>query len=257
MDLQSLLPDDYFDETNDEAHSKERESNGVKVSKEEVLEGVVGNAIESALSILRSRRLTEYAHKHLTSKRKVGTSSSALEFVSSQNKDIGALVIPKLGDYRRYGIQPLRMAYEETGPRSGSLGLYTIKGGHFDGEIRFSVERQSNKDEEETVVISVALVIPKKGRKLKNSMSVVTALVTSIQQSAMLEAQKRQARLNQSTGFRNRTGLEALRKRKVRLESTEQMEAMDKDRRRRWQRSNPDAGHYRPSGRRMQSPNNC
>jgi len=254
MDLQSLLPDDYFDEMEDEAHSKEDRTNGVKVSKEEVLEGVVENAIESALSILRSRRLTEYAHKHHSSK--LG-SKSALEFVSSQNKDIGALVIPKLGDYRRYGIQPLRMAYEETGPRSGSLGLYTIKGGHFDGEIRFSVERQSNKDEEETVVISVALVIPKKGRKLKNSMSVVTALVTSIQQSAMLEAQKRQARLNQSTGFRNRTGLEALRKRKVRLESTEQMEAMDKDRRRRWQRSNPDAGHYRPSGRRMQSPNNC
>ena len=35
------------------------------------------------------------------------------------------------------------------------------------------------------------------------------------------------------------------------------MEEMAEDRRRRWQRSNPDAGRYRPSGDRMRSPNNC
>jgi hypothetical protein len=32
---------------------------------------------------------------------------------------------------------------------------------------------------------------------------------------------------------------------------------MAKDRRRKWQRQNPDAGRYRPSGDRMKSPNNC
>jgi hypothetical protein len=32
---------------------------------------------------------------------------------------------------------------------------------------------------------------------------------------------------------------------------------MAEDRRRRWQRGNPDAGRWRPSGDRMKSPNNC
>jgi hypothetical protein len=32
---------------------------------------------------------------------------------------------------------------------------------------------------------------------------------------------------------------------------------MAADRRRRWQRQNPNSGHYRPSGDRMRSPNNA
>ncbi len=72
-----------------------------------------------------------------------------------------------LGNFGRYGVQPFRISYE-TGdedddnnvaeeaygvPMMRCMAYHTLTGGHFDGELRFSVE-ETTKDDSGAVVVS-------------------------------------------------------------------------------------------------------
>lgn len=174
-------------------------------------------AYESAVGVLLQRRYSEFSpsNKHSVSFIPSPTTilrSAARKRAYGQSKGgaEGAIIMKGLGDWRRYGIQPLRVSYEEQlkGASAGSslvVGLYTVRGGHFDGEIRISVERSGprrgmregtglpgsgggiqidsgknlegmddeNKENErpfeDAVVISVSLMVPKRGRKVSEA----------------------------------------------------------------------------------------
>jgi hypothetical protein len=129
-------------------------------------------AHESALTILESRRFSEVVENPKSLRFQATTAGTT--------KNEGATIVMKsLGDWNRYGIQPLRLAYQEDTVEMNSVGFYTLKGGHFDGEIRFSVECTNHVENDETkensgdmsshnggLVVSVSLVIAKKGRKV-------------------------------------------------------------------------------------------
>jgi uncharacterized protein (UPF0548 family) len=108
---------------------------------------------DAAAEILSSRRLTEFVDP-----------PKSLRLQSSQEKRQGSaiLVVQKLGDWGRYGLQPLQVAHYQEGDVVASLTYSTLKGGHFDGQIDIRVER-TKKD---TLVIQVRLGVPKKGRKV-------------------------------------------------------------------------------------------
>ena len=172
-----------------------------------------------------------------------------------------------MGDWGRYGIQPLCVSYKEDSPNLKSVVYHTLKGGHFDGEIKFQVELEGDIDQDHNnndkntqsecnVIVSVTLLIPKKGRSLKPKLAskMVSILAESIASSGIMEAKQILSRKLQSTLYRGRARNKAAEKRHVAFENMKMMEEMAEERRRRWQRSNPDAGRYRPSGDRMRSP---
>ena len=246
---------------------------------------------DAAISILTSRRFTEYTLSPSSVLKTItfhAASPSSLQAAarrralggSDSGGELAALIVKPMGDYRRYGIQPLRLAYEEhVGTTCRSVGFYTLVGGHWDGEIRISIDRvgiggvrvdsadaeDEDEDEEEIhteeegIVVSVSMVIPKKGRKLSNKLSqrIVTSLADSIVRSTVTEARRNMVQHAQSRDYRGKTKGLASERRKIRYENAKKLEEMERDRRRRWQQANPDAGKYRPSGHRMQSPNNC
>jgi hypothetical protein len=91
----------------------------------------------------------------------------------------------------------------------------------------------------------------------KKAEKLVSMLAKSMVTSILMQSKQTLARQSQSRGYRGRAQGRAMEKRHLRFENEKKQEEMAEDRRRRWQRGNPDAGRYRPSGHRMRSPNNC
>jgi len=211
-------------------------------------------AFESACRIISKRRYSEY----------VASPSNRLRVYSEQkrnesHRDIATLVMKSMGNFRRYGIQPLRVSSEYEDDTYKSVVYYTLKGGQFDGEIKFQVTRRgdgNDSEEEPGVVVSATLLIPKKGRKIKSKTAskMLTLLTQSIVTSSITEAKQVLSRELQSTIYRGRASLRATEKRHIAFENMKKMEEMAEERRRRWQRSNANAGSYRPSGHMMRSP---
>ena len=129
---------------------------------------------ESITAIFEDRTFTEF----------VLSSAGLLKFCSflvafeGDDEDVteGAVMAMKLlGDCRRYGVQPLCVSYEtdveddDAGPMIHCVAFHTLTGGHFGGELRFSVEEKKQKKkakagEPKSVVISATPAIPIGGR---------------------------------------------------------------------------------------------
>lgn len=115
---------------------------------------VMDTLYDAAAEVLSSRRLTEFVNP-----------PKALRIQSNNEEKrqrSAILVVQKMGNWGRFGLQPLRVSSQHEGEAVASLTFTTLKGGHFDGQIAITVER-TKKD---TLVIQIRLGIPKKGRKV-------------------------------------------------------------------------------------------
>ena len=140
---------------------------------------------ESVKSIFLERKFSEF----------IPVSSQSLKFrsflVAAEGSDDvveGALMVMKtLGDFGRYGVEPMCVSYEleedEDEPMTHCVAYHTLKGGHFDGEIKFSFEQT-----EEGIVVSVTLAIPQGGRAPPERLAklMVSSLVESIADSSLI-----------------------------------------------------------------------
>jgi hypothetical protein len=182
-------------------------------------------------------------------------------------EEVAVMAMKLLGDFGRYGVQPFCISYE-TGddddddddeevdgePLTRCVAFHTLTGGHFDGELRFSVEERKD-----AVVVGVTLAIPDGGRAppVRLAEAMVSSFAESIAQSTRIRTRQALARRRQSRNYRARASGRASLKRHMRYEQERLQEEMAAERKRKWKRNNPDAGHYRPSGHRLKSPNNC
>ena len=179
------------------------------------------------------------------------------------SNDFGVAVVPGLGNLGRYGLIFLKATSETSQKSSSSLSsstltLTTLKGkGFFDGQIHIDVRKMSQQDG--IFLCQVSLAVPKGGRKLKKATAelLVGEMARSIVKSAARLTTQRLSRQMQGKQFKDVGKARATNRRNTRFERERLLEEMATDRRRRWQKQNPDAGRYRPSGHRMQSPNNC
>jgi len=206
---------------------------------------------ESVKSIFLERKFSEF----------IPGSSQSLKFRSflvaaegsDEEDDVveGALMVMKmLGDFGRYGIEPMCFSYEleeeeEDDPMTHCVAYHTLKGGHFDGEVKFALEQT-----EEGIVVSVTLAIPQGGRAPPERLAkaMVSSMTESIVESSRIRTKQTLSRRSQSQLYRARASGSATLKRHLRYEQEKSQEEMAKDRKRKWKRNNPDAGRYRPTG---------
>ena len=214
----------------------------MKMVEEKAWEDSIETVFNSAESIIAARRFSEF----------VASPSNRVRFVArGSKKDTAALVVKSMGDWKRYGIQPLKVAYEEESEDVKSVVYYTLKGGHFDGELKVSVEKD-NDATDPSITVTVTLLVPNKGRKISTKLAskLVSMMAESITASTLTAARQTQSRKLQSTIYRGKAKSRASEKRHIAFENVKKMEDMDSERRRRWQRANRGSGNYRPSGRR-------
>ncbi|EJK77539.1 hypothetical protein THAOC_00625 [Thalassiosira oceanica] len=209
-------------------------------------EGVLECVQDSVSTTFTDRRFSEYLD---SSKLKFRSISDSI----THGEEGGVLAMNLLGGFGRYGVQPLCVSYEddESEENLRCIAYHTLRGGHFDGEIRFEAVR-----EESGIRVSVVLAIPGGGREPSQRLaeSMVSSFTQSISESISIQMKQLEARRRQSKTFRARASGKASHKRHLKHEQTKLQEEMAADRKRKWKRNNPDAGHYRPSGHRMRSP---
>lgn len=210
-------------------------------------------AFTSAERILLARRFTEYVPSPPNQMRLFSATKSDSHGSRHEN---AALIFKSMGDWQRFGIQPLRVVFEQDAADSRSLVYHTLTGGHFDGELRITVKKIDNNEEESSIAVTVTMLVPNNGRKMNSNLAskMVLFLAESTAASIITGAKQILSRKQQSTLYRGRAKTKASIKRHIAYENLKQMEEMAEDRRRRWQRSNPDAGRYRASGDAMRSP---
>ena len=238
---------------------EEEEEEGEDSDKDEATNQILNMLLEHASNLLASRDLTGFDN----SMRLVTTTDD--DSSSRKRKRHVVLVVAGMGDWNRFGIQPLRVTHESDSEDQTSLTLSTLTGGHFDGHLLVTIEKKKQSDKEDTttqpaVIIRIALLFPKNGRKnLKKAvaMRIVQSLNQSIETSLRTRTRQSLTRRSQSTRFKGRASTAAKKRRHTRFTKEMALEEMAAERRRRWQRQNPNAGSYRPSGDRMKSPNNA
>ena len=232
ISLDDLIPDSLLED---------HEESEVDAIRDEVAHILYEDA---ALNVLASRRFTEFTDT------KVRFQTSKVD-----RGRYGLLVIPKSGDWGRFGLQPLKVVHQSEGETRAQITYSTLKGGVVDAQVRMIVERTRDGN----VIVRVEALLPKKGRKLSKKVAthMVSSLCSSMARSIQIEANQRLARQLQGKRFGEKAKGRAAERRHVRHEKEKELESMAEDRRLRWQRSNPDAGRYRPSGNRLKSPNNC
>lgn len=211
--------------------------------------------LESICALFDDRKFSEYTSDK--------TALKWRSFVVADDDDEaseGAVMSMRLlGDFGRYGIQPFCFSYEldeedaDDKTMVRCVAFHTLKGGHFDGELRFAIDIN---EERSGAVISVALAIPEGGRTPPKRLaeSMVESLTASIIRSSQLRIKQAASRRNQSKHYRARSAARAKEKRHLRYEQEKLQEEMAAERKRKWKRNNPDAGHYRPSGHRLRTP---
>ena len=215
----------------------------MQLVEEKAWEDSIQLAFNSAESIIAARRFTEF----------VASPSTRVKFVArgaGSKKDKAVLVMESMGDWRRYGIQPLMVASEEKSTNVSSVIYYTLKGGHFDGELNISVEKDVDADDP-SITVGVTLLIGKGGRKVNKRLAskMVTLLADSIATSTLTAARQTMSRKLQSTIYRGKAKSRAMEKRHIAFDNMQKMEEMAEDRRRKWQRNNKGTGgSYRPTG---------
>ncbi len=233
----------------------------------EEIEAERGNVLDmlytNAASLLSERNLVEFSAAQAAKDRLKAVCGNGKSKDEDNSKDFGVVVVPGLGKFSRYGLIYWQVTSEATQKSSSSsasstLTLTTLKGrGFFDGQIHIDVRKIPQHDG--MLVVQASLVVPKGGRKLNKQKA--ETLVNEVARSVLLSASRltkqRLSRLSQSKRFKDSGKRRGDDRRKERFERERLLEEMATDRRRRWQKSNPDAGRYRPSGDRIRSPNNC
>jgi hypothetical protein len=241
----SLSPDDLdlieqFDVGEDQDDNEEQ----LAEQREQILELL----FENAANALSSRQLTEFSpSEHNKNPMRVAS--------SSDRQKHGLFMVPGLGDYGRYGLVFWQVTRQLETDKDSSLTLTTLKGmGFLDGQIHCEIKKYRSK-----IVVSVHLAVPKRGHKISKAMAtkIVDELAQSLSHSASQRTQQTLARRSQGKRFQSASHNRAQERRKSRFQREKQIEEMAEERRRKWQRTNPDAGRYRPSGDRQRSPNNC
>jgi len=233
-------------------------------TKEEIAaerDTIINMLYTNAANLLTERNIVEFSS--LKSKERLrnfcGSGSD-----DSDDKDLGVIVVPGLGNYFRYGLvywmatsQTTEQAATSSSSSSSTLTLTTLKGkGFFDGQIHLDVRKIPNHDG--MLLVQASLAVPKGGRKISKKIGarIVEEIARSIIQSSSRRTQQRLARQSQGKRFKELGSRRANDRRHTRFERDRLLEEMAEDRRRRWQKKNPDAGRYRPSGARMRSPKN-
>ena len=221
---------------------------------EEGYEEAMEILFESISALFEDRKFSEYTAD------KTALKWQSIIVTDDDDGSEGAVMSMRLlGDFGRFGIQPFCFSYEldEQDTQNTSMihcvAFHTLKGGHFDGEIRFSIDMNEARD---GAVISVSLAIPQGGRTppIRLAKSMVESFTGSIIRSSQLRTKQSASRRNQSKHYRARSAARAKEKRHLRYEQEKLQEEMAAERKRKWKRNNPDAGHYRPSGHRLRSP---
>jgi hypothetical protein len=218
--------------------------------RENEYDAIMEVLLEHAADLLIARQLTEF----------VKPDRSLRLVTTTEDEDNAVLVVKKMGDWKRYGLLPLQVTqlrvdqYHNSNEPSLSLTLSTLKGSHWDGQIHIMIERDENN-----LMIRSILVIPKSGGKIsrKIALKIVEGLSQSVASSLRMRTRQSLARMSQSSRFKKNIQDRASERRRTRFAKEKDLEEMAEDRRRRWQRSNPNSGSYRPSGDRMKSPNNA
>jgi hypothetical protein len=214
---------------------------------------IVNLLFASAKQLLSERRLVEFA----------STSSSdhdgqSIRSVANLDNNMGVLVVPGLGNFGRYGLIFWKATHQSESEDTATVTLTTLKKmGFFDGQIHITA--MAIPQEDGMIHVRVSLVVPKGGRAVSKicGQKIVQEIADSIVQSCTRRTKQILARKSQGRRFKLSGSRRANERRKTRSERERLLELMAEDRRRRWQRSNPDSGRYRPSGRRQLSPNNC
>ena len=226
-------------------HNDMEDEELMQLVEERAWEDSIQLAFNSAESIIAARRFTEF----------IASPSSRVKFVArgaGSKKDKAVLVMKSMGDWRRYGIQPLMVASEEKSINVSSVIYYTLKGGHFDGELNISVKKDLDVHADDpSITVSVTLLIGKGGRKVNKRLAskMVTLLADSIATSTLTAARQTMSRKLQSTIYRGKAKSRATEKRHIAFDNMQKMEEMAEDRRRKWQRNNKGTGgSYRPTG---------
>lgn len=217
----------------------------MQLVEERAWEESIELAFNSAESIIAARRFTEF----------IASPSSRVKFVArgtGSKKDKAVLVMKSMGDWRRYGIQPLMVASEEKSTNVSSVIYYTLQGGHFDGELNISVRKDVDASQSDpSITVIVTLLIGKGGRKVNARLAskMVALLADSIATSTLTAARQTLSRKLQSTIYRGKAKSRAMEKRHIAFDNMQKMEEMAEDRRRKWQRNNKGTGgSYRPTG---------
>jgi len=208
----------------------------------DIKEEVLGLLFEHATGVLIERYWTEFA----PGKKPLKSAVSA--------KKHGLLMVPGLGILGRYGLIRWQITQQLETDKDASVTLTSLKGDFFDGQIHLEARKYRSK-----VVIRAHIGVPKRGRKLSKGTAskVVNDLVESIGASASQRTLQNLARRSIGKRYKSASHTRASERRKTRFEREKEIEDMSEDRRRKWQRQNPDSGRYRPSGDRQRSPNNC
>jgi hypothetical protein len=168
--------------------------------------------------------------------------------VEANQKQKITLVYPGFGDFRRYALLSFVVTEQ---PSDQRLVLSTAKGSYFDGQLIIDIIATPDHHHHR---VRVSMIIVK-GRALPKTF--LSDMANSIVKSLQARTRQVLARRSQSEHYRASSQAYVAKRRAQRDVKARGMEEMDADRRRRWQRTNPNAGQYRPSGERMRSPNNA
>ncbi|GAX13303.1 hypothetical protein FisN_17Hh244 [Fistulifera solaris] len=225
------------------------ESDGEDEDDDDIAEYVMELLMDHASQTMTSLELTEFVEPE-----------GSLRNVVAPGRKKTALIVSRLGDWGRFGLQPLLVTHmesstnEEEQEEEMELTLGTMKGGHFDGYIQIGVRLKDS-----TLTLQTAMYFPKSGKALSQSVAlrIVEQLNASLEKSMRTRTKQSLARRSQSSNLSGSARRQALKRRHSRFAKEQAMEEMAAERRRRWQRSNPNSGSYRPSGDRMRSPNNA
>ena len=180
----------------------------------------------------------------------------SIRMLQGENQD-AVLVVKGMGDYGRYGLLFLRPVERKETMDKIEVVYSTLRGSHFDSQLHIAIEK--NSIDGDSVQLSVDLITPKKGRTISKgrAKAIVQSLAASMAQSIQTRASQALARRSQSARYQGNAKARATERRQTRHRLEKEIEEMNVERRRRWQRTNPNSGSYRPSNIRQQSPNNC
>lgn len=220
---------------------------------EEYLESILEMCYNHAVDVMSARQFTEYPPD-------TSVLMHTLQAKDEGRKRFSTLAVKKLGNWGRFGLVPMLITQKQEGTAGTSLTFSTLKSSPFTGQLHVSAQQRKDRRNGPSLVLSVHLVTPKKGTgKLAKKMgtNLSNVLATSIATSIRTRTRQSLARRSQSSRFQGKAKKRALERRSSRFQKEKDIEEMAEDRRRRWQRKNPNSGNYRPSGDRMKSPNNA
>jgi hypothetical protein len=173
------------------------------------------------------------------------------------------LIYPGFGDFRRYALLSFIVVSSPPEPDhqrqrdddqtkilfdpQQRLILQTTKGTYFDGQLVVDIIAPNR--------VRVSMIV-ERGRAPPKTF--LLDMANSIAKSVQARTCQVLARRVQSARYRASSHAQMVKRRAQRDQKAREMEEMNADRRRKWQRSHPNAKHnYRPSGQRMRSPNNA